>query len=99
MSDRTPHFDEIVDRGRFRSASDCRPSHGLLVAAGPPPELPPSLPLGAAGAAGARALVRPPSPLHGDRGGCRRPRTVLFGLGYAVGHTGQAERAPCGPSR
>ena len=81
MTDRPPQFDEIVeagdpDRGRLESV------HAMLTAAGPPPELPPSL-----GSA-------PPEPRAAIFTLRRRntaitavaiAATVLFGLGFAIG--------------
>lgn len=82
MSGHAPPFDEIVDgadpeRLRLRSA------HDLLLAAGAPPELPPSL------------EAPPPEPRAGLITFPRRrytaiaavavAATVLFGVGYAIG--------------
>ena len=82
MSNRMPEFDDFVAAGdpeRFR----LRGVHDLLVAAGAPPELPPS-------------LETAPAEPHGTIGFLHRRRytavaataiaaAVLFGIGYAVG--------------
>jgi hypothetical protein len=88
MSDRAPHIDDLIDpddpeRARLLAA------HELLVAAGAPPELPPSL------------QEAPPEPKARVISLPRRrytavaavaiAATVLFGLGYAIGGRGKPE--------
>ena len=82
MSDRTPSFDELVDAGDPERAR-LQGAHELLVAAGAPPELPPSL------------ETAPPEPRATVIAFPRRrytaiaavaiAATVLFGAGYAIG--------------
>ncbi len=92
MSDRTPWFDDLVgaddpERARLLGV------HDLLVAAGAPPELPPSLET--APAEPHRAM----HVLHRRRytavAATAIAATVLFGIGYAVG----GRDAPASPVR
>jgi hypothetical protein len=86
LSGQTPPFDEIVDRDDPERAR-LQSVHDRLAAAGPPPELPPSL------------RSAPPEPQARVLPFRRRPytaiaaaaiaATVLFGLGYAVGGRGK----------
>jgi len=82
LTDRDSSFDEIVD-GNDPERSRLRSAHDLLLAAGAPPELPPSL------------EAPPPEPRAGVIVLPRRryttiaaiavAATVLFGVGYAIG--------------
>jgi hypothetical protein len=92
MTDRTPHFDDLIDpdepeRERLQAA------HDLLVAAGPPPELPPSL---QSPPEEARARVIPlPRRRYTAIAAVAIAACALFGLGYAIG----GRDKPQGPVR
>jgi hypothetical protein len=82
MSDRAPRFDDLIDpddpeRERLRAA------HDVLLAAGPPPELPPSL---QSPPEEPRARVIPlPRRRYTAIAAVAIAACALFGLGYAVG--------------
>lgn len=88
---RTPDFEDVVGNDvPAEEQARLRRVHELLVAAGPPPELPPS-------------LERPPSPGHAGLLPSRRRGALLalaaalaaiaFGAGYLVADRGAAPRA------
>ena len=86
----TPRFDELIestdpDRARLGEV------HELLAAAGPAPELPPSL--RAAPPEPRDGLVRMPRRRYTAVAAVAIAATILFGLGYAVG----ARDAPVAP--
>jgi hypothetical protein len=82
MSDRAPHFDDLIEpddpeRERLLAA------HELLAAAGPPPELPPSL---RSAPEEPRARVIPlPRRRYTAIASVAIAACALFGLGYAIG--------------
>jgi hypothetical protein len=82
VSGRTPPFDEIVagddpERARLQGA------HDLLLAAGAPPELPPSLE--AAPPEPRAAMIAFPRRRYTAIAAVAIAATVLFGAGYAIG--------------
>jgi hypothetical protein len=90
VTDRSPDFDEIVD-GDDPERTRLQSVHEMLVAAGPPPELPPSL---AAPPQEQLARVIPlPRRRYTAIAAVAVAATVLFGLGYAVGNHGNRSEA------
>ncbi len=92
MSDRPPNFDELVGDLSPAERERLLRVHALLVAAGPPPELPPHL------------VVPPDEPRATVVPIPRRYRwaalsaaavllVALFGVGYAIGHASAPEEA------
>jgi len=89
MSDRAPDFDDLIDpdepeRARLRAA------HDLLVAAGPPPELPPSL--RAAPAEPQPRVIPLPRRRYTALAAVAVAAVALFGLGYAIGGRHEPQR-------
>lgn len=91
MTDRTPSFDDLVDsdlpaeeRARLRVA------HDQLLAAGPPPELPPSLREAPAEPV-ASVITLPRRHRYTAIAAAAVVAIGLFGAGYAIGHRGGAK--------
>lgn len=82
MSERTPSFDELVDAGDPERAR-LQGAHELLVAAGAPPELPPSLE--AAPPEPRATVIALPRHRYTAIAAVAAAATVLFGVGYAIG--------------
>jgi hypothetical protein len=77
-----PPFDQIVD-GADPERDRLRTTHDLLLAAGPPPELPPSL--GAAPAQPSQVIAILPRRRYTAIAAVALAACVLFGVGYAIG--------------
>ncbi len=87
-----PPFDEIVD-GTDPERDRLRATHDLLLAAGPPPELPPSLQ--AAPAQQSHVIAILPRRRYTAIAAVALAACVLFGVGYAIG----GRDVPKGPVR
>lgn len=85
MSGSAPPFDEIIDRDDPERAR-LQAAHALLLAAGPPPELPPSL--GSAPPA-PEARLLPFRRRYTAVAAVAVAATILFGIGYTVGARGR----------
>lgn len=87
MSDRTPDFDELVGDVDPAERARLERMHALLVAAGPPPELPPELAVAPSEPAPATVVPFTRRYRTAMVGLAAAAAVIAFGIGYAIGRS------------